>query len=104
MTSIELAKSIYEKAKLNNKKAWLSDAQTRYMINLMYKEGNYNEHSKSYFIAYILPNGEWIKDLTYGDAIQIGQENIKKVKIVKPPFYIRRQGFNTLQIIIENFV
>jgi hypothetical protein len=101
MNSIELAKSIYEKATQNGKQAWLSDKQNRFIFSLLFKEDRLNEKSKSHFIANILPNGDWVKDLTIGDAIKIGEENIKKVYIVSPPFYIKREGFKAQRIIIK---
>lgn len=93
MTSIELAKSIYEKAVAAGKQAWLSEKQNRFIFSLLYKEGRLDEKSKTHFIAYVTLNGEWIKDLTIDEAIKIGEENIKKAYIVSPPFYIKREGF-----------
>jgi hypothetical protein len=101
MNSIELAKSIYEKANQYGKQAWLSDNQNRFIFSLLHKEGRLNEKNKSHFIANILPNGDWVKDLTIGDSIKIGEENIKKVYIVSPPFYIKREGFKAQKIIIK---
>lgn len=100
MNSIALAKSIYEKATQNGKQAWLSDKQNSFIFSLLYKEGRLNEHSTRHLIAYILPNGEWIKDLTLGEAIEIGEENIKKAYIVSPPFYIKREGFRAQKIVV----
>ena len=101
MNSIELAKSIYEKATQNGKQAWLSDKQNSFIFQLLEKEGRLNEKAPSHFIANILPSGEWIKDLTIGEAIKIGEENIKKVYIVSPPFYIKREGFKAQKIVIK---
>lgn len=101
MNSIELAKSIYEKAVENGKQAWLSDNQNRFIFSLLNKEGRLDEKASSHFIAYILPNGQWIKELTIGEAIKIGEEKIKKVYIVSPPFYIKREGFRAQKIVIK---
>jgi len=101
MNSIELAKSIYERAEQNGKQAWLSDKQNYFIFSLLEKEGRLNKKSSTHFIAHILPSGEWIKDLTIGDAIKIGEENIKKVYIVSPPFYIKREGFKSQKIVIK---
>lgn len=101
MNSIELAKAIYERAIQNGKQAWLSDKQNSFIFSLLYKEGRLNEKSSSHFIAYVLPNGEWIKDLPIGEAIKIGEENIKRVYIVSPPFYIKREGFKAQKIVIK---
>ena len=101
MNSIKLAKAIYEKATQNGKQAWLSDKQNSFIFSLLYQEGRLNEKSSSHFIAYVLPNGEWTKDLTMGEAIKIGEENIKKVYIVSPPFYIIREGFKAQKIVIK---
>ena len=101
MNSIELAKSIYEKANQNGKQAWLSDKQNMFIFSLLHKEGRLNDNAKTHFIAYILPTGEWIKDLTIGEAIQIGEENIKKAYIVSPPFYIRRENFKAQKILVK---
>jgi hypothetical protein len=100
MDSIELVKSIYEKAAENGKQAWLSDKQNRFIFSLLYKEGRLNEKATKHFIAHILPGGEWIKDLTIGEAIKIGEENIKKVYIISPPFYIKREGFIAQKIVV----
>ena len=100
MNSIELAKSIYEKASQAGKQAWLSDKQNRFIFSLLEREGRLNHAAKKHFVAYILPNGEWIQKLTIGEAIKIGEENIKHVYIVSPPFYIRREGFKTQKIIV----
>ena len=101
MNSIELAKSIYQRAVENNKQAWLSDKQNSFIFSLLEKEGRLNERASSHFIAHILPNGDWIKDLTIGEAIKIGEENIKKVYIVSPPFYIKREGFKSQKIVVK---
>lgn len=101
MNSTELAKSIYEKATQNGKQAWLSDKQNSFIFSLLEKEGRLNENSTSHFVAYIMPDGEWIQNLTIGEAIKIGEENIKKVYIVSPPFYIKREGFKAQKIIIK---
>lgn len=101
MTSIELAKSIYEKAEKVGKQAWLSDKQNSFIFSLLYKEGRLNEKATSHFIAYIMPDGKWIKDLTISEAIKIGEENIKKAYIVSPPFYIKREGFKAQKIVIK---
>jgi len=101
MNSIELAKSIYEKSIKNGKQAWLSNNQNRFIFSLLFKEGRLDEKCKSHFIAHILPNGDWVNDLTIGDAIKIGEENIKRAYIVSPPFYIKREGFKTQKIIIK---
>lgn len=101
MNSIQLAKSIYDKAMQNGKQAWLSDKQNRFIFSLLYKEGRLDEHAKKHFIAYILPNGEWLKELTMADAIKIGESNLKKAYIVSPPFYIRREGFNAQKIVVQ---
>ena len=101
MTSIELAKSIYEKAVQVGKQAWLSDKQNSYIFSLLEKEGRLNEKSSSHFVAHILPSGEWVKDLTIGEAIKLGEENIKKAYIVSPPFYIKREGFRAQKIVIK---
>jgi hypothetical protein len=101
MNSIELAKSIYEKAIQNGKQAWLSNKQNSFIFSLLDKEGRLNEKSSSHFIAHILPNGEWVKDLTISEVIKIGEENIKKAYIVSPPFYIKREGFKAQKIVIK---
>ena len=101
MNSIELAKSIYEKATQNGKQAWLSDKQNSFIFSLLEREGRLNEKSSTHFVANILPSGEWVKDLTIGEAIKIGEENIKKVYIVSPPFYIKREGFKAQKIVIK---
>ena len=101
MNSIELAKSIYDKALQNGKQAWLSDKQNRYIFSLLYKEGRLDERLSTHFVAYILPNGEWVKYLTIDEAIKIGEENIKEVYIVSPPFYIKREGFKAQKIVIK---
>lgn len=106
MTSIELAKSIYEKAQSNNKQAWLSEAQNRYIFSLLDKEGRLSIKDTKHYIATILPTGEWINDLTFGEAIEIGKThnvdsyNLKRVYIVNPPFYIKREGFRAQKITI----
>lgn len=101
MNSIELAKSIYQKAVENGKQAWLSDKQNSFIFSLLEKEGRLNEKASSHYIAHILPNGDWVKDLTIGEAIKIGEENIKKAYIVSPPFYIKREGFKAQKIVIK---
>lgn len=101
MNSIELAKSIYERATEQGKQAWLSDKQNRFIFSLLYQEGRLNEKSSSHFIAHILPSGEWVSSLTINEVIKIGEENIKKVYIVSPPFYIKREGFKVQKIIIK---
>jgi len=101
MNSIELAKSIYDKALANGKQAWLSDKQNSFIFSLLEKEGRLNEKASSHYIAHILPSGEWVKDLTIGEAIKIGEENLKKAYIVSPPFYIKREGFKAQKIIIK---
>ena len=100
MNSIELAKSIYERAKANKKQAWLSDKQNSFLFSLLCKEGRLDERCKKHFIATVLPSGEWVKDLTIGEAIKIGEENLKKVYVINPPFYIKREGFNAQKIVI----
>lgn len=101
MNSIELAKIIFQRAVENGKQAWLSDKQNSFIFSLLYKEGRLNEKCSEHFIAYILPNGDWIKDLTIGEAIKIGEENIKKVYIISPPFYIKREGFKAQKIVVK---
>lgn len=99
MTSIELAKSIYERAAQNGKTAWLSDKQNRFIFSLLEKEGRLDSKAKKHFLGYVI-NGEWIQNLTAGEAIKIGQENVKYAYIVSPPFYIKREGFRTQKIIV----
>lgn len=101
MTSIELAKSIYERAAQNNKQAWLSDKQNSFLFSLLSKENRLDERQKQHFIAVILPNNEWVETITVEKAIELGQENIKYAYIVSPPFYIKREGFKAQRIVIK---
>ncbi len=101
MTSIELAKSIYEKAIKNGKQAWLSDKQNSFIFSLLCSEGRLGNNNKQHFVAYVLPSGDWVKDLTLGEAIAIGEQNVKKAYIVSPPFYIKREGYVAQKIIIR---
>lgn len=102
MKSIELVKQIYEKATERGKKAWMSEKQSSFMFSLLFQEGRLEERAKCHKIGYILPGGEWVESLTYDEAIKIGLENLKVVKVKPPVFYIKRNGFNLNQIFIEN--
>ena len=101
MTSIELAKSIYERASQNGKQAWLSDKQNSFLFSLLSKENRLDEKQKQHFIAVILPNNEWVETITVEKAIELGQDNIKYAYIVSPPFYIKREGFKAQRIVIK---
>ena len=104
MTSIELAKSIYERAQQNGKQAWLSNKQNSYLFGLLSKENRLDERLKRHFVAVILPSGEWVETITAQKALEIGHENIKYAYIVSPPFYIRREGFVAQRIVVEQAV
>lgn len=102
MKSIEIAKSIYYKAKEKGKQAWLSDKQNSFLFSLLSKENRLDERQKQHFIAVVLPNNDWVETITIEKAIEIGQENIKYAYIVSPPFYIKREGFRAQKIILKN--
>ena len=101
MNSTTLAKNIYDKAKEKNKQAWLSEKQASYIFSLLEKEGRLQETNKKHYIAHIFPGDFWIQDPTLQDVINVGEENVKRVYIVQPPFYIRREGFKSLKITIQ---
>lgn len=101
MTSIELVKNIYEKAVSDNKKnIWLSEKQESFLWSLLHAENKIKKGDSKQYIATILPSGEWTDKLTYGEATKIGEELLKRVYIVKPPHYIRREGFQAKKIIV----
>lgn len=101
MNSVELVKSIYERA-VENKKAicWVSEKQEAFLFSLLYRENKVSKGDVKQYIATILPTGEWVDNLTYGEAIKIGEQLLKRVYLVKPPHYIRREGFQIKKIII----
>lgn len=102
MKSFELIKQIYERAP-NKDKAFLTKNQESFFFKLQTEEGNFNAYAggKKHNVCIIDKNGEWRIDLTKGEAIEMGEENIKYVELHYPPFYIKRNGFNLLRIVIK---
>lgn len=104
MEALELVKQIYDRATANGKKAWMSEKQSKWMFSLLSKEGRLSDNVKNHHIAYILPDGKWVANMSLGEAIKIGEENLKTVMVHPPAFFIKRNGFNLYRIIVDQLV
>jgi hypothetical protein len=107
MKSYELIKSIYER-NMHKANIFLSQKQFSFFVSLQVSEGNFNtcpNHGQlKHHVCYIDQNGNWLDSLTLEESIKLDQTKIKKVELVPPPHYIRKNGFNLYKIFISPMV